>query len=100
MPTDTRRPDFDRDIDIPPPLGIRGAEPSRRSGAIPAEWVDAYLLKVERLQGVRVARGIGKQLTLFLDYAERSSAGGVRLPWWEYSRALEWINEHTSGFRL
>src|SRR5262245_40051583 len=101
MPTDTHRPDFDGGIEIPPPLGIPGTETAlRRSKAIPAEWVEAYLQRVERLQGVRVARGIGKQLTLFLDYAERSTAGGVRLPWWEYSRALEWINEHTNGFRL
>ncbi len=95
MPTDTHRPPAGPESDlhtVPPP----STEPS----AILQTWVDAYLERIERQQGTRVAREIGKRLALFFDYAKRSTHSAARLPWWEFSLALEWINEHTSGFRL
>src|SRR5213593_2107768 len=109
MPTDPHRPlgvELQHDIasslhEVPPAFLPGQPAPDRpRASAIPQEWVDTYLQQVERRQGARVAREIGKQLGLFLDYAERSNRGAVRLPWWEYSLALEWLNERTRGFRL
>jgi hypothetical protein len=59
---------------------------------------DAYVHRIARTRGARVARATRKRLSLFLDYAERNWRCDVaRLPWWEYPLALEWICKHTEG---
>jgi len=102
MATDTHPPaGLDPDLHaVPPPLHTERPAAGRPASPIAQEWVDGYLRNVERVHGPHVGRARARQLGLFLDYAERSSHGAVRLPWWEYSLALEWINARTSGFRL
>lgn len=74
---------------------------TREAPGIRREWVEAYLQGVARTRGAKVARESARQLGLFLRYAARRAApDAARLPWWEYSVALEWIGAHTRGFHL
>jgi hypothetical protein len=77
------------------PGGVR--EPPR----VRREWLDAYVRRTARTRGPRQAREAHKDLSLFIDYVEHTGRGDVsRLPWWEYSLALEWISERQGGLRL
>jgi hypothetical protein len=62
--------------------------------------LDAYLLRLARRRGPRVAREARTHLTLFLEYAARSGRDLSRLPWWEYALALAWIGARTSDAPL
>jgi len=65
------------------------------------EWLDAYVRRTARTRGPRRAREARERLSLFIDYVEHTGRGDLsRLPWWEYSLALEWISERTPGLRL
>ncbi|RKX71339.1 hypothetical protein DRP53_01875 [candidate division WOR-3 bacterium] len=67
------------------------------------EWVDKYLKEISKRKGMtpRKLEEIWAYIYLFLFYQNRSEHDDLsKIPWWEYSIALQWLKENVKGWKL